>query len=93
MEFGVNQARTRHALVAQATNHIVSEYKNIQKEKLKHEKTNNKKSSPYKQTRDRFYDLARPGPEGRQGMPPLRAPKVSRAPSPAQIDIYSYIYM
>jgi hypothetical protein len=25
------------------------------------------------------YQL-RPGPEGRQGMPPLRAPKVSRAP-------------
>jgi hypothetical protein len=35
----------------------------------------------------------RPGPEGRQGMPPLRPPKVSRPPSPAQIDIYSYIYI
>jgi hypothetical protein len=35
----------------------------------------------------------RPDPEGRQGMPPLRASKVSRAPTLAQIGIYSYIYM
>jgi hypothetical protein len=40
----------------------------------------------------RLVEPNRPGPEGRQGMPPLRAPKVSRVPSPVQIDIYSYIY-
>jgi hypothetical protein len=35
----------------------------------------------------------RPGPEGRQDMPPLRASKVSRALDPAEKDIYSYIYV
>jgi hypothetical protein len=38
-------------------------------------------------------DAVRPGPEGRQGMPPLRTLKVSRAPGPTQKDIYSYIYI